>query len=197
MYISRQLSTLFARLDISGNNVTPPNKKTVITEDNQELPLNFRMWLDALFNGSSVLVHGLGTKRLILESFRQSQLSNSFVLVVNGLFVGLDIEDMLKSIAVEVLRIKQFPKACDTYHLLADEFNKRKNLHLYIIVHNIDGPALKEGTKAHKLIEKLALNIRNVHLVASMDHANATSCKFNIRDYYIDAISYIIFLMTW
>ena len=45
------------------------------------------------------------------------------------------------------------------------------DLHVYLIIHNIDGPMLR-GEKTQSALGQLA-SIPNLHLVASIDHINA------------------------
>lgn len=46
---------------------------------------------------------------------------------------------------------------------------------LYILIHNIDGPALR-NLKAQTILSQLAA-IPQIHFVASVDHINACQCK--------------------
>jgi len=45
------------------------------------------------------------------------------------------------------------------------------DLHVYLLIHNIDGPMLR-GEKAQSALGQLA-SLPNLHLVASLDHINA------------------------
>lgn len=45
------------------------------------------------------------------------------------------------------------------------------DLHVYLLIHNIDGPMLR-GEKTQSALGQLA-SLPNLHLVASIDHINA------------------------
>lgn len=45
------------------------------------------------------------------------------------------------------------------------------DLHVYLLIHNIDGPMLR-GEKIQSALGQLA-SLPNLHLVASLDHINA------------------------
>ena len=52
------------------------------------------------------------------------------------------------------------------------------DLHVYLIIHNIDGPMLR-GEKTQSALGQLA-SIPNLHLVASIDHINAPLGMFEL-----------------
>lgn len=45
------------------------------------------------------------------------------------------------------------------------------DLHVYLLIHNIDGPMLR-GEKTQSALGQLA-SLPNLHMVASLDHINA------------------------
>lgn len=56
-------------------------------------------------------------------------------------------------------------------------FYKDPDHHLYLIMHNIDGPMLR-GEKNQQALGQLA-SIPNMHLLASIDHINAPLGQFS------------------
>ncbi|KAG7227351.1 hypothetical protein INR49_000356 [Caranx melampygus] len=105
---------------------------------------HFSKWMLQLQLGFSVLVYGLGSKKTLLEDFRVSHLAQEIHLVVNGFFPSITL------------------KSC---------VHTGPDLHVYLIIHNIDGPMLR-GEKTQSALGQLA-SIPNLHLVASLDHINA------------------------
>uniref|UniRef100_A0A3B5LLJ5 Origin recognition complex subunit 2 n=1 Tax=Xiphophorus couchianus TaxID=32473 RepID=A0A3B5LLJ5_9TELE len=106
---------------------------------------HFTKWMFQLQLGFSVLVYGLGSKKTLLEDFRVSHLSQEIHLVVNGFFPSITL------------------KSVHPLH--------RPDLHIYLLIHNIDGPMLR-GEKTQSALGQLAA-LPNLHLVASIDHINA------------------------
>lgn len=59
--------------------------------------------------------------------------------------------------------------------LIAYLNDKEENLYVYVIVHNIDGPGLRDSDTQQVLANLAASS--HVRLVASMDHINTPLCK--------------------
>jgi len=54
----------------------------------------FEKWMFHLRNGFSVLLYGLGSKKVLLDQFRSSKLSQHLQVVVNGFFPSLTIKNV-------------------------------------------------------------------------------------------------------
>ena len=139
----------------------------------------FNKWLLWLWQDFNIMTYGLGSKRDLLSEFHQhiSKFDpTAHVLVVNGYFPSLSIrhiftgiiDDLLEGTKLdEVLSKDEGLDQCEkVFKLLA-----YKNEKLYLIIHNIDGLALRTD-KIQGILAKLASNER-VRLVASIDHINA------------------------
>lgn len=137
----------------------------------------FSKWMYLLHENFNILLYGLGSKQKLLEQFHQQYLDKLPVIVVSGFFPSLTIKDILDSITVDILELKESPanpfEACE---LIKQEFAKIPETHLYIILHNIEGDMLR-NSKSQSVIALLAA-VRNIHLIASIDHINAPLSKF-------------------
>ncbi|GLV42065.1 Origin recognition complex subunit 2 [Carabus blaptoides fortunei] len=132
---------------------------------------NFNKWLYIMNEGFSILLYGLGSKRDILKVFQQELLHSVPVVVVNGYFPSLTIKDVLDGILVEIL--EESGSTINVYEAvdqIKSYFEQPRSIHLYILVHNIDGPMLRNN-KSQNVLSYLA-SIPNVHLLATIDHIN-------------------------
>ena len=139
----------------------------------------FNRWLLWLWQDFNLITYGLGSKRDLLAEFHQhiSKFDpTAHVLVVNGYFPSLSIRHIFTGIIDDLLggpKLEELlPKEesldqCEkVFKMLA--FKKE---YLYLIIHNIDGLALRSD-KVQGTLAKLASNER-IRLVASIDHINA------------------------
>lgn len=150
-----------------------------VTDMHQEHRQHFAKWLFVLNEGFNLLLHGLGSKRNLLQQFHQDVLADQTVLVVNGFFPSLTIKDVLDSIAVDILELTTLSRNLHEVVDAIDEelMERRPEQHLFVIVHNIDGVMLRNH-KAQLLLSRLA-RIGQIHLIASMDHINAPLCELS------------------
>ncbi|XP_020566585.1 origin recognition complex subunit 2 isoform X2 [Oryzias latipes] len=133
---------------------------------------HFHKWMLQLQLGFSVLVYGLGSKKALLEDFRTSHLAHEIHLVVNGFFPSITLKTILNAITSEVLEDQgSFRTPSDQIQFISQTLKERPDLHLYLLIHNIDGPMLR-GEKTQSALGQLA-SLSNLHLVASLDHINA------------------------
>ncbi|XP_067109233.1 origin recognition complex subunit 2 [Osmerus mordax] len=133
---------------------------------------HFNKWMLQLQLGFSVLVYGLGSKKPLLEEFRLSHVSQEIHLVVNGFFPSITLKSILNSLTAEILEHEgTFRNPVDQIQFIATSLKDDPDLHVYLIIHNIDGPMLR-GDKTQSALGQLA-SLPNMHLVASIDHINA------------------------
>ncbi|XP_072297159.1 origin recognition complex subunit 2 [Eucyclogobius newberryi] len=132
---------------------------------------HFSKWMLQLQLGFSVLVYGLGSKKSLLEDFRTSQLSQELHLVINGFFPSITLKSILNALTSEVLEHHgSFRTQTDQIQFISQTLKDSPDLHVYVIIHNIDGPMLR-GEKTQSALAQLA-SLPNLHLVASIDHIN-------------------------
>nr|XP_040027560.1 origin recognition complex subunit 2 [Gasterosteus aculeatus aculeatus] len=133
---------------------------------------HFSKWMLQLQLGFSVLVYGLGSKKSLLEDFRLSHLAQEIHLVVNGFFPSITLKSILNALTCEVLEHQgSFRTPSDQIQYIAETFKDRPDLHVYLLIYNIDGPMLR-AEKTQSALGQLA-SLPNLHLVASLDHINA------------------------
>lgn len=150
-------------------------KASCYTREIQELHnkhcKHFSKWMLQLHLGFSVLVYGLGSKKALLEDFRVSQLSQEIHLVINGFFPSITLKSILNSLTSDVLEHQgNFRTPADQIQFISQTLKDSPDLHVYVIIHNIDGPMLR-GEKTQSALAQLA-SLPNLHLVASIDHIN-------------------------
>ncbi|XP_063317750.1 origin recognition complex subunit 2 [Pelmatolapia mariae] len=134
--------------------------------------IHFSKWMLQLQLGFSVLVYGLGSKKALLEDFRESHLSQEIHLVVNGFFPSITLKSILNALTCEVLDHQgTFRTPSDQIQFISQTLKDSPDLHVYLLIHNIDGPMLR-GEKTQSALGQLA-SLPNLHMVASLDHINA------------------------
>uniref|UniRef100_A0A182P190 Origin recognition complex subunit 2 n=1 Tax=Anopheles epiroticus TaxID=199890 RepID=A0A182P190_9DIPT len=133
---------------------------------------HFARWLFLLDQGYSVLLYGLGSKRSLLQAFHHQMLADRPVLVVNGFFPSLAVKDVLDALANDLLDLQlQTGLHHETIDEIERELAHQPDLHVFLLVHNLDGVAMRHERMQTTLSRLAALP--NVHLVATIDHINA------------------------
>lgn len=144
---------------------------------NEEHESSFDKWMILFDEGYTVLLYGFGSKRNLLQKFHKEKLAKRHVIVINGFFPSLTIREILDSIWVDIL---EQTAVGGNPHELLDMIEKEMKdipaLHLFLIIHNIDGPMLRND-RAQSVLSRLA-NIKNIHMIASIDHINTPLRKF-------------------
>lgn len=130
-------------------------------------------WFE-LHNGFNLLFHGYGSKRAILTKFGKEYCAkNGNIIIVNGYNKRAGLKTILSA-------IEQIPKLGEVslrssglegqLQRIYGFFRDSNNPPLYLIVHNIESPSLRDN-KVSTLLSTLALHPR-IHLIASADHIN-------------------------
>eukprot|EP01018_Ginkgo_biloba_P037083 Gb_24223 [translate_table: standard] len=146
-------------------------------------------WLFQLRCGFGLLMYGFGSKKTLLEDFASSTLTDGGVVVVNGYLPSVNMKHVISTIA-EVLwdQMESLKKSCtkskskglqpfssqnleELIAFLDGGSGKQDGSVVYVIVHNIDGPGLREGDTQQCLATVAACS--QVRFVASIDHVNA------------------------
>lgn len=145
--------------------------RTATTEMIQEHSQNFASWMLQLSKGFNIVVFGIGSKQCVLQQFCETYPDRPYV-IVNGFFPTLTVKDILNAIRTDIVTIS--PNARTDHEVvdaIAAAFQRSPNTHLFLVIHNIDGPMLRK-TKDQHILSRLA-KIPNIHLLASVDHINA------------------------
>ncbi|CAG5125072.1 unnamed protein product, partial [Candidula unifasciata] len=131
----------------------------------------FKRWMLNLCCGYNILLHGLGSKRTLLEKFREEHLGKFSHLVINGYFPSLTVKHVLNSITEEILgHSKGFSSIYSQVEFIRDSY-KNRDEDFYLVIHNIDGVLLRSD-KSQAVLSLLS-EIEGFHIVASVDHINA------------------------
>lgn len=136
----------------------------------------FDKWLYLLYSGFNVLVYGLGSKKDILKRFQSEYLCDTPVIVINGFFPSLLVKDVLDGILRDLLGVKDsFSDVYEACDAVVQEMEFHKDVHLFLVVHNIEGEGLR-NFKAQNVLSTLA-GVKNIHVIASIDHINGPLSK--------------------
>ncbi|TXT05014.1 hypothetical protein VHUM_03834 [Vanrija humicola] len=139
--------------------------------------LHFDQWAEELAAGFNLLLYGYGSKRRLANRFVESHLSKrGHCAVVNGHFPQLGVRDVISALE-DTLNIPDAPAPPAAtpleraaYRLYAAFSGKRRTPPLFLILHNIDAPALRTP-KALAALSLLASSPR-IHIVTTFDHVN-------------------------
>lgn len=159
-----QLNTMMKNMKLSKEH------EQKIRELNDDHKSNFDLWLTLFDEGYTVLLHGFGSKRNLLISFHKEKLADRNVIVINGFFPSLTIKGILDSICVDFLDISASGNPNEVVNLIENEMEDIPGLHIFLIIHNLDGSMLRND-KAQSVLSRLA-SIKNIHMIASIDHIN-------------------------
>lgn len=146
-----------------------PTEKAALFE---QLRSKFGTWWLQWRAGYSLLFYGYGSKRKILRTFATECSSDGACLEVDGMHKGATARQILANVAALASLEKpsqfHFSPIDDMLDTIRQEAPERK---IYVIIHNIDGPALRD-IDSQRLLSDLAA-LPNVHLAATVDHVNA------------------------
>ncbi|KAL6264099.1 hypothetical protein P5V15_004177 [Pogonomyrmex californicus] len=155
---------------INQNHISATHKKSIcaLTENHKSF---FPMWQFILKEGYSLLLHGLGSKRNLINDFHNEIIADHPTLVINGFFPSLTLKDILDNIIVDLLELNCPTNPNDCLELIETVMSNNPDDQLYLLIHNIDGIMLRSN-KAQNLLASLAA-VSNIHIIASVDHINA------------------------
>lgn len=154
---------------LSGN---PSRFAEEIHQLNAKHEKNFDQWMLQLHMGFNILIYGLGSKKLLLEKFRSSVLSDYDHVVVNGFFPSMTLKSILNSLTADVFQHEgSFRNPGDQVDFIVRTLREDPSNHVFLIINNIDGPMLR-GDRTQQALGQLAA-VPNMHLLASIDHINA------------------------
>ncbi|XP_033214629.1 origin recognition complex subunit 2 [Belonocnema kinseyi] len=132
----------------------------------------FPLWLFLLEEGFSILLHGLGSKRELIHDFHQEMIGGCPTLLVNGFFPSLTLKEILDGILKDLMGLEPPTGLNDCMELIEKTLKDNPKDRLYLLIHNIDGPMLRSSKVQDKL--SYLASFPNLHLVASVDHINAS-----------------------
>ncbi|XP_062519418.1 origin recognition complex subunit 2-like isoform X2 [Corticium candelabrum] len=167
----------------------------------------FDQWMLQLQNGFSIIVFGFGSKRSVLDQFRKEKLQDKHIhVVVNGYFPDLTLKEVLCQVSLGLLQ-KSLPYSNPMAYCqkIKDTVQNSKVLqHLFLLIHNIDGPRLRTN-KVQTVLSLLAA-LPFIHLIASLDHVNGpllwnqvTADRFNWlcdQSYTVTSVKHVLDSLT-
>ena len=154
--------------------------QTRFLTDRQELCSEYKTlypyWLLQLSSGFHILLHGLGSKKKLLEHFCSQCLSSSCRLIVNGYFPGLTAKQILSSLSCELLgHERSFKSLTEHAEFICGALNSRAGKdapqEVFLVIHSLDGLMLR-NEQTQSALSVLA-TCPCVHILASVDHINA------------------------
>ncbi|XP_020250432.1 origin of replication complex subunit 2 [Asparagus officinalis] len=185
-----------ADIDLVDEQVLRAAASTILTKHEKEIEALLRRykdmyskWLFELRCGFGLLFYGFGSKKVLLEDFASTSLTDFGVLVVNGYLPSVNIKQVVITMA-EVLQdqLKGKHRSStgsksktqqsfssqsmeDLLSFLNGHHSNENNCLVCVVVHNIDGPALRDP-ETQQCLARIA-SCSNVGMVASIDHVNA------------------------
>ncbi|KAJ8727516.1 hypothetical protein PYW07_001635 [Mythimna separata] len=156
--------------DLDDIEISVEHKKS-INELNQTYTQLFNKWLHVLSENFNIILYGVGSKRSVLQQFQKQKLNDFPCIVVNGFFPSLTIKNILETIIIDLLENSHIPSNVGDVVNLIDTQLTENGMDLFLIVHNIDGPMLR-NSKAQSMLASIS-QIKNVHTIATIDHINA------------------------
>uniref|UniRef100_A0A0K0D2U5 Origin recognition complex subunit 2 n=1 Tax=Angiostrongylus cantonensis TaxID=6313 RepID=A0A0K0D2U5_ANGCA len=140
---------------------------------------DFQWWTFCLAGGFNILLYGVGSKRTLVNDFCEEQLRKFCTLTIDGFSEDVTTKMILTRI-VESLKLKH----CEQKRSSLIEWGKRiaaaierSQKQLIILLHNIDGPNLRDQFD-QSVLAALAENPA-VLMLATVDHINATLLHTN------------------
>ncbi|KAJ3416535.1 Origin recognition complex subunit 2 [Chytridiales sp. JEL 0842] len=142
--------------------------------------MNFAQWSFELSQGFNLLLYGYGSKENIINKFVQERCWSSPVFTLKGYLPKLNpIKDLLSKIITTLVKrdgVKGMGSLPNQVAAIANYFasDDREYDRMYIVIHNIDGPNLR-NEKAQSLLSTLVSTSPpgSIRLIASIDHINA------------------------
>ncbi|KAB1220367.1 Origin recognition complex subunit 2 [Morella rubra] len=173
-------------LRAAASNIEPKHEKEVAALLNSYKSL-YPKWVFKLRCGFGLLMYGFGSKKALIEDFASTTLTDYSVLVINGYLQSINIKQVVTSLA-EVLWDQLKTKKVATSGNLSkvqQPFSSRsmddvlaflngsqdKDCFVCVVIHNIDGPGLRDAETQQCLAQIAACSC--VRIVASIDHVNA------------------------
>lgn len=145
-------------------------------------------WVFELRCGFGLLMYGFGSKKGLIEDFASSSLTEYSVVVINGYLPSVNLKQVLLAIA-ELLsdQLKSRRKSSgslskgqetvpsrsvdDILSFINGSQSEDKDCFICVVVHNIDGPALRDPESQQTLAQLASCS--HIRIIASIDHVNA------------------------
>jgi hypothetical protein len=154
---------------------------------------HFRSYFYYLRRGFNLLFYGFGSKKSLLTEFARHWLSDGPILVVNGYNPQFHMKHLLNALIEKILQVdpvalqssssssstnsSTVPRTNPESQLnfIADYFAADRSHtipYIYIIIHNLDSPALRSFSIQH-FLSRLA-SLERIHVIASVDELGSS-----------------------
>ncbi|CAA7052265.1 unnamed protein product [Microthlaspi erraticum] len=171
---------------------TASNIETKHTKEISELLDGYKTmypkWVFELRCGFGLLMYGFGSKKALIEDFASASLTEYSVVVINGYLPSINLKQVLLAIAEllsELLKCRRkssgsvsksqetFPSRSidDILAFLHGSQSNDRDCFICVLVHNIDGPALRDPESQQTLAQLASCS--HIRIIASIDHVNA------------------------
>jgi len=145
---------------------------------------NFQQWYFELIMGFNLAFYGFGSKIKLLTKFAKEVLNNSPVFVINGFSPAVSVKAILNGISEQIIKYTGVLGTVQEQISRIEEYftdDKRKIKRIFLLIHNIDGINLRNDKTQTTL--SLIAAIPNIHVIASVDHINASFLWDNAKVY--------------
>ncbi|XP_044982865.1 origin of replication complex subunit 2 [Hordeum vulgare subsp. vulgare] len=167
----------------------PPKHEKEVEALTRSYKEQYRNWLFELRCGFGLLMYGFGSKKLLLEDFASTTLTDFTVIVVNGYLPSINLKQVIATIAEmfwEQTKFKRKRQSAtrsqpsqtfasqsmdDIISFLNNQTSEDGVDGVCLLIHNIDGPALRDAESQQCLAQVSCCP--QIHIVASVDHVNA------------------------
>ncbi|CAL4912954.1 unnamed protein product [Urochloa decumbens] len=167
----------------------PPKHEEEVEALTRRYKDQYRNWLFELRCGFGLLMYGFGSKKQLLEDFVSTTLTDFTVIVINGYLPSINLKQVIATIAemfwdqTKSKRKQQpgtrsqlsqpFPSQSfdDIISFLKRQTSDDVDDQVCLLIHNIDGPALRDAESQQCLAQVACCP--QVRVVASTDHVNA------------------------
>jgi origin recognition complex subunit 2 len=135
----------------------------------------FNQWLFELSQDFNICVYGLGSKKSLLMKFAehlyklQTDHTNQKIVIVNGYVHNLTIREVLNTVAGAIsISEKLGSQPSEVLESFMATLDADRSKHVTIIIHAIDGAALRRPT-VQTILSRLSSHSQ-IHMIASADH---------------------------
>ncbi|XP_072952671.1 origin of replication complex subunit 2 [Typha angustifolia] len=146
-------------------------------------------WLFELRCGFGLLMYGFGSKRVLLEDFASTTLTDFGVIVINGYLPSVNIKQVVVAMAETLWDQSKAVRKCsagskskiqvpfasqtieDLLSFLDNQISDNSDSFICLLIHNIDGPALRDSESQQHLARIACCS--HVRVISSIDHVNA------------------------
>ncbi|KAG6674733.1 hypothetical protein I3842_15G059600 [Carya illinoinensis] len=173
-------------LRAAASNIEPKHEKEIVALMNSYKSM-YPKWVFELRCGFGLLMYGFGSKKSLIEDFASTALTEYSVVVINGYLQTINVKQVVISLAELLADQLRTKRANTSGNLSKQPFNSRsmddllaflngsqtedKDCFICIVVHNIDGPGLRDPETQQYLSQIAACSC--IRIIASIDHVNS------------------------